>query len=411
MKRTVLYDRHIAAGANMAEFGGYEMPLWYKTGVKAEHMAVIKSVGIFDTSHMAAVSVQGEGAFALLQRCFSKDLEHAMGSRPLTPGRCVYGVILKPNGFVLDDAIVYMLAENSYLVVVNAGMGGAVAAHFNEQGGNVRLEDHTDNLGKMDIQGPNAGRVLRKLLAQPEVTLADLGYFSFRGTIGAAAQSEVVTTDGIPLLVSRTGYTGEFGFELFCAGEKLPQLWDAVLAVGEEFGLLCCGLAARDSLRAGAVLPLSHQDIGDWPFRNNPWQFALPWNGDGTGFTKDFIGAPALLAEGQAAHTLPFCGYDPRKIPVTDKSCVLDDAGQEIGRILTCTTDMAIDRVDGEPVSAGSRSDVQPRGLSCGFILVGKALPPGTRVVLTDGKRKVPVEIRRDVRPDRTARASLAAML
>jgi len=411
MKRTVLYDKHVGAGANMAAFGGYEMPLWYKTGVKAEHMAVIGSVGIFDTSHMAAVSVRGEGAFELLQRCFSKDLEHALGSRPLMPGRCVYGVILKPSGFVLDDAIVYMLAENSYLIVVNAGMGGAVAAHFQEQGGDVRIEDHTDNLGKMDIQGPNAGRVLQKLLSQPEATLAGLGYFSFRGAIGAEGQSHIVTKDGIPLLVSRTGYTGEFGFELFCEVKKLPQLWDAVLAAGEDFGLICCGLAARDSLRAGAVLPLSHQDIGDWPFRNNPWPFALPWNGDGTGFTKDFIGASALLAAGKAKHTLPFCGFDPRKIPVTEKSRVLDEAGNEIGRILTCTTDMAIDRVDGELVSSGLIPELQPRGLSCGFILVGEVLPPGTKVVLTDGKRKIPVEIRSDVRPGRTARASIAAML
>jgi aminomethyltransferase len=148
LRTTKLHAWHLQQGANMARFGGYDMPLWYPAGVKAEHLAVIEAAGIFDTSHMAVIGLQGEGARDLLQYCFSKDLQSCLGSgkTPLVAGRCVYGVFLADDGTVIDDAIVFQLAADAYMVVVNAGMGGIVAAHLEGQRGErpVAVSDYSD---------------------------------------------------------------------------------------------------------------------------------------------------------------------------------------------------------------------------------------------------------------------------
>ncbi len=425
LKRTVLYDWHVENGANMAPFGQYEMPLWYPAGAKAEHLAVITGAGVFDTSHMAVVSVEGEGAEGLLQHCFTKDLKSCLGAKklPLAAGRCVYGVFLNADGTVLDDAIVYRRTGTGYMVVVNAGMGGPVAARLAEYNGEfgATIRDLTDQVGKMDIQGPAAAAVLWKVLRDPESIFMQrkFPYFSCQGKFCDIVFSESVNlTDGTELVLSRTGYTGEFGFELFMARENLVGVWQAVLAAGREYGVLPCGLAARDSLRAGAVLPLSHQDIGPWLFAGNPWQFALAWDDGHQGFTKGFLGSEALLAAQPREFTLAFAGYDPRKIVAGEGSGVTNLDGERIGDILTCATDMAIDRVQGAICSLASAAeegrpaDFRPRGLCCGFVKVRENLPPGTEVILTDGKKKkLRVEIREDVRPARTARRPLKEMV
>lgn len=415
-KKTVLHGWHTENGANMALFGNYDMPLWYKTGVKAEHLAVIQAAGIFDTSHMAAVSVNGAGARALLQHCLSKDIDTCIGKdkTPLVDGRCAYGVFLHADGTVIDDAIVYQLQPESFMVVVNAGMGGDIAAHLQKNIGenSAGVEDLTDRVGKMDIQGPESARVLKKILRDPVAVFDRMVYFSFKGGFDSLHTAQPVElVDGTPVLISRTGYTGEFGFELFVSIDKLAALWSMVLLAGRDKGVLACGLAARDSLRAGAVLPLSHQDIGPWPFLHNPWPFALPYNDDNITFSKDFIGGPALLQSTWSKHTLPFAGYDPRKIGAGGESSVTSESGERLGTILTCTTDMAIGRVDGEIVSMAANSDFQAKGLCCGFVLLDKKCSPGEQVVLTDGKRKIKVEIRSDVRPNRTARSPIGKML
>jgi aminomethyltransferase len=414
-KKTVLHDFHLKAGANMALFGNYDMPLWYKTGAKAEHLAVIQAAGIFDTSHMASVSMSGKGARELLQRCFSKDLNHCIGAAKtaLVDGRCAYGLFLAEDGTVIDDAIVSQLGADSFLVVVNAGMGGVITEHLRVNSeGQTLIEDLTDKVGKMDLQGPDSARILQKLIKDPQDVLSNFPYFSFKGGFGhLSTDREVKLKDDTPLLLSRTGYTGEFGFEMFVDIADLTRLWEQLLQAGEKFGLIPCGLAARDSLRAGAVLPLSHQDIGSWPFANTPWSFALPLGEDGNGFTKDFIGYDALAEGDWEKYTLPFAGFDPRKIAAGESACVMDQSEEEIGTILTCTTDMAIGRVDGEIQSVAGNDDYQPKGLCCGFVLLDRHCNDGELVYLTDGKRKVKVEIRRDVRPGRTARRSIASML
>ena len=421
-KKTVLYEWHVAKGANMAPFGQYMMPLWYETGAKAEHLAVIQQAGIFDTSHMAVLRVGGSGARSLLQYCFSKDLEQCVGPRrePLTAGRCVYGMFLNDDGTVLDDAIVYALASEQYMVVVNAGMGQPIADRLGEcnKSQAATIVDLTDKVGKFDLQGPLAARLLQSVLQEPDRIFGRFPYFSFKGGFGDWPVKEgVLLKDGTQILLSRTGYTGEFGFEIFLNLADFPKVWAMILAEGAG-RLIACGLAARDSLRAGAVLPLSHQDIGAWIFAGNPWLFALPFNAEKTGFTKDFLGGPALLAATTREWTLPFAGYDPRKIVPSEDTWVEDESGLRLGTILTCATDMAIGRLsDGtilsvaSPSSAANSQKFQARGLCCGFVKIHTLLSPGVKVFLTDGKKKIPVEIRSDVRPDRTARVPISTMI
>jgi aminomethyltransferase len=241
-------------------------------------------------------------------------------------------------------------------------------------------------------------------------------YFSFKGYFDPASPlaDAVRLTDDTPILLSRTGYTGEFGFEIFVAPDKVENTWEMIYQAGQEFGLTVCGLAARDSLRGGAVLPLSHQDIGAWPFINHPWTFALPYNPDQTAFTKGFIGDQALSAIDEPEYTFAFVGADLRKVSTADPAVVLDGTGTEIGVVLTCVSDMGIDRHNGRVLSIaspGKPQDFNPRGLCCGFIKVKAPLQPGAEVVLKDKRRKLKVTVATDIRPDRTARRPIREML
>jgi aminomethyltransferase len=403
----------------MADFGGYEMPLWYSTA-KKEHLSVLTNAGIFDTSHMAVVMVAGPEAYELLQLCFTNDLAACIGKskKSLSPGRCVYGAYLNEKGEVIDDTIIYQLEENSYMVVVNAGMGDGVARHFTANKGDRRIEvtDLTDKVGKIDVQGPMAAKILSKVLADPESVFKKIPYFSFKGHFNATSplSDTVRLTDGAPILLSRTGYTGEFGFEIFVSPDHTVKLWEMILDAGSDFELVPCGLAARDSLRGGAVLPLSHQDIGPWPFINHPWLFALPFNDDQTAFTKTFIGAQALLNIEASEYTYPFAGSDFRKVSVEDPAVVLDSEGHEIGRVLTCVTDMGIGRHGDRIYSIASPDkpeEFKPKGLCCGFVKVKSKMAPGQIVEIKDNRRKLKVTIVDDIRPDRTARRPIAELL
>jgi aminomethyltransferase len=403
----------------MADFGGFDMPLWYSS-VKEEHLAVLTGAGIFDTSHMAAVMVTGPASTELLQYCFTNDLAACLGParKPLAPGRCVYGAFLEENGFTIDDAIVYHLSDSSYMVVVNAGMGRSIADHLEKwrDGRNAAVTDLTGRIGKMDIQGPASAKVLSHVLEDPKNVFASMPYFSFKGRFDNSPDpaGEARLDDGTPLLLSRTGYTGEFGFEIFLEPDKLENLWLRLLEAGETYGLHPCGLAARDSLRAGAVLPLSHQDIGPWPFMNHPWSFALPYTANHSGFTKDFIGRRALENLKSAEFTHAFVGRDLRKVSAGEGSRVMTREGDNIGTVLTCATDMGIGIQDGKILSVASPdkpADFNPRGLCCGFVKVSIKLPVGRQVDIADGRRTIPVTIVNDIRPHRTARRPMADMI
>jgi aminomethyltransferase len=414
IRKTLLHGRHLAQGANMADFGGYNMPLWYPSGAKNEHIAVLTHAGLFDTSHMAAVKVTGSNAHDLLQRCFTRDLN----ASSMTPGKCVYGAYLNDSGGVIDDAIVYPSDREHYLTVVNAGMGGIIAAHLSAQkgAGNVEISDLTDQLGKLDIQGPMSAKILKEILAEPEKIFQNMPYFSFKGHVDPAfPQADAVRLkDGTRILLSRTGYTGEFGFEIFIDPAHFVRLWEMISDKGKTFGIVVCGLAARDSLRAGAVLPLSHQDIGNWLFVRHPWDFALPYNAEKTGFTKTFIGDKALMNAKDADRTYPFAGDDLRKITPSDQAVVADAGGNIIGGILTCVTDMGIGRDNDRIYSIASPdkpAGFTPKGLSCGFVKVKTQLKPGDIVELRDARRRIKVMIVNDIRPARSARRALKEMI
>lgn len=419
IKTTPLFERHVADGAKMGNFGGYDMPLWYPSGPKDEHLAVIQRAGIFDTSHMAAITLKGTGSFELLQRCFTKNLEACIGLKKtsLVEGRCVYGLFLNEGGDVIDDALVYQCKENHYLVIVNAAMGSIISNHLKKNNlGEVEINDLTDQLGKVDIQGPKAAKIIEKLIQEPEAVLEKMPYFSFKGYFDSsvAANCSVTLLDGTPILLSRTGYTGEFGFEIFIQSDAVNKLWDKAIEAGKEYRAITCGLAARDSLRVGAVLPLSHQDIGDWPFCHNPWPFALSYNEEGNEFTKkSFIGGESFDRPEAPEFTHPFVGYDPRKIIPGEGTLVVDENNQKIGSILTCATDMAIGRAEGKVYSVASPDipeSIKIRGLSCGFIKTTIALKKGQMVYLKDAKRQIKVEIVTDIRPARTARIAIKKM-
>jgi len=418
-KATPLHEWHTRHAASMAPFSGYDMPLWYAS-VKEEHLAVLTRAGLFDTSHMAMVEISGPDARPLLQLCFSRNLEKCLqhGQTPLFSGRSVYGVFLDSRGHVIDDAIISQASPTHYLVVVNAGMGAEIADHLRSHasGYDADLTDLTDSLGKMDLQGPKAGLILRHVLEDPNNVLSDLPYFSFKGNfpLETDLSSSIRLRDGTPLLLSRSGYTGEFGFELFVPPHRLQATWQDILEAGREYGLSPCGLAARDSLRTGAVLPLSHQDIGDWPFLNTPWDFALPWSETDHGFSKAFVGGEALSRMETAPVTYPFVGLDPRKIQMDESTRVSAESGEELGSVLTCTTDMGIswygDRIF-SIASPDKPEDFKPKGLCCGFVRLNRALADNETLLLKDARRSIRVYPTRTIRPDRTAKKALSRML
>jgi aminomethyltransferase len=419
LKKTYLHKWHTAHHANMAHFSGYEMPLWYGSA-KNEHLTVLTSVGLFDTSHMAVVAVKGPDSYELIQQCFTNDLSACVGSqkKPLSPGRCVYGAFLNEDGTVIDDTIIFQLEENDYLAVVNAGMGRRVALHLSVIKGNrdVVIIDLTDSIGKIDLQGPMSGKILKKALLNPDAVFEDMSFFSFKGHYlpNSSSPATVKLTDGTPILVSRTGYTGEFGFEIFVDPLHIVEVWELLLESGKEFELIPCGLAARDSLRTGAVLPLSQQDIGAWPFINHPWHFALPFNSNKNHFTKHFAGDKSLQNISHPEYTYPIAGDNVCKVSSAKKSVVLDSDENAIGSVLTCVSDMGIGRhLDKiySITSPGKPKDFTPQGLCCGFVKVRKKLEIGQMLFLQDNRRTIRVRVVNDIRPDRTARRPIDEML
>jgi aminomethyltransferase len=319
---------------------------------------------------------------------------------------------------VADDTIIFELAENNYLAVVNAGMGATVAQHLTTYmgSGDVDIIDLTDRIGKIDLQGPMSGKIMKKVLLKPDDVLQDLPYFTFKGHYQSnfSSTDSVLLMDSTPILISRTGYTGEFGFEIFVDPLHLVKVWQMLLESGKKFGLIPCGLAARDSLRTGAVLPLSHQDIGAWPFINHPWHFALPFNDAETHFTKPFIGDQSLLNIAHPTYTYPIAGDNVCKVCSADQSVVLDADENTIGSVLTCVSDMGIGRYKDKIysiASPGRPKDFTPHGLCCGFVKVRKKLETGQTLFLQDDRRTIRVRVVKDIRPHRTTRRPIHEML
>lgn len=403
LRTTPLHATYRELGATLSPFGGWEMPLWYKAGAIREHLSVVQHAGLFDTSHMDHLVIEGEKARDFLNYAFTRDLADA------AIGRCLYGAFLDDNGHCLDDGLIYPMADNRFVVVINASQAEPICAHLLTLpgAGAVNIFQPEKRLVKLDLQGPASPRILKRLVANHDEVFARFPYFTFKGDFDMSA-SNVELVDGIPVLISRTGYTGEVGFELFLPAESGQTVWNLILNSSDADQVLPCGLAARDSLRTGAVLALSHQDIGPWPFINHPWRFALPFGNDGKTFTKKFHGDSALDAD-KAAHTLPFVGFDPRRVDPHDAVVIHD--GKEIGTVTTVVSDMAVGRVGENIVSLSSPdkpADWNPKGLACGFVRVDSALPIGTEIALKDKRRTIKAVISADIRPARTARMALS---
>ncbi len=410
LKTTPLNSWHRNHQANMANFGGFDMPLWYKTGVKNEHLCVLTSAGLFDTSHMACVRVAGAGAVKLLQYCHTREITS------LSEGRCIYGAVLNSKGHVIDDAIVYKFNKTDFMVCVNAGMGKCIADHLIRHRGDldVTVKDLSGKLAKIDLQGKASAKILSRIIHRPEAVFSLFPYFSFKGHFDADRASRVKLLDNTPLLLSRSGYTGEFGFEIFLSTGRVASLWEEILDAGKPFGVIPCGLGARDSLRTGALLPLSHQDIGGWKFIHHPWEFALPFNPDKKGFTKKFIGSDALLDQEGAHFTHAFVGENLRKVGTGRQSSVLDSEGTTIGWVLSCATDMGIGWHGNTILSVATPhlpDSFKAKGISCGFVLVNRRLNEGDKLTLQEKKRSLTVTVVADIRPDRTARKKLETFL
>ena len=271
IKHTPFHDRHIALGAKMHEFAGYMMPISY-TGINQEHLQIRNKIGVFDVSHMGEFCVEGEHAEDFLQYITINDVKQ------LVNGQAQYSAMCYPDGGIVDDLIIYRFNHKKYMMVVNASNIDKDFAWAGEHLiDNVTLIDHSDETALLAIQGPKTLKVLQALT---DVALKDIEFYHF--ATGKLA--------GKDMIISRTGYTGEPGFELYHDPENSSELWDAIFEAGETEGIQAVGLAARDTLRLEMKYALYGNDIDK---DTNPIEAGLGW------ITKldtdDFIGKEELL--------------------------------------------------------------------------------------------------------------------
>ncbi len=273
LRKTPLNARHRSSGARMVPFAGWDMPVEYAGGIVSEHMAVRERAGLFDVSHMGEIEIAGRDALAAVQRISSND------ASKLQVGQAQYSGLLTPDGTFVDDLLVYRLAPSHFLLVVNAGNiakdYGWIAEHIKPAGDAVAV-DASSRYALLALQGPAALEVLQTLTA---VDLAALKYYWF--THGEVAS--------VRATVSRTGYTGEDGFEVFVPPQSADRVWQAILQAGEAAGVVPCGLGARDTLRLEAAMRLHGNDIDE---TTSALEADLGWI---VGWKKDdFIGAARL---------------------------------------------------------------------------------------------------------------------
>ncbi len=241
-KRTCLYDRHVRAGALMSPFGGFDMPIQYE-GITEEHQAVRTACGVFDVSHMGEVNISGPQAEEYVNHIFTNDVAGA----PV--GQIFYGMMLHPHGGTVDDLLVYKRGDDNFLLVINASNIDKDVAWIerNAEGYDVEVVNLSDDLGELAVQGPDSEAVMQQVLG---INCADLKFYTFREEM----------LDGVHILVSRTGYTGEDGFEIYAPHEAITGMWDALMESGR---VAPCGLGCRDTLRFEVGLPLYGDELAD----------------------------------------------------------------------------------------------------------------------------------------------------
>lgn len=273
LKRTPLYEQHRALGARLVEFGGWEMPVQY-SGIIEEHQAVRNRAGLFDVSHMGEFKVEGSDALAFLQYLVPNDVGR------LELQQALYTQLCKPDGTTIDDLLIYHLAENHYLLVVNAANIDKDFAWIEGHArkfANVTLSNQSDTTALLALQGPLARTILQPLT---QIQLDEIRYYHF-------APGDVA---GVHCIISRTGYTGEDGFELYAPAIDAVRLWNALLEAGKPHGLLPAGLGARDTLRLEAAYCLYGHELDE---ETNPLEAGLGWTVK-LKKNAEFIGRAAL---------------------------------------------------------------------------------------------------------------------
>ncbi len=316
LKRTPLFSRHVALGARLVEFGGWEMPVQYSS-ILDEHRAVRERAGIFDVSHMGEFYLEGPGALDFLQSLVPNDVAR------LELNQALYTQLLNERAGAVDDLLIYRLGDERYMAVVNAGTKDKdwawVSAHAPGHAG-FTLTDASDRTGLLAVQGPRAQEIVQTLTSAP---LAEIAYYHCLPDIVA----------GIECLLSRTGYTGEDGFELYCAHESVNALWDALLEVGKPFGLLPAGLGARDTLRLEAGYCLYGHELTD---DITPLEAGLGWTVK-LNKSADFIGRAALEAEKRDGLRRKLVGLELRDRGVPREHYPILRDGQQIGAVTSGT--------------------------------------------------------------------------
>lgn len=347
MKKTPLYDKHIQCGGKVIEFGGWLLPVQYK-GIIDEHHAVRKQVGLFDVSHMGEFIVEGDQAIAYLQYLLTNDFS-AMQSKQIQ-----YSPMCYPSGGTVDDLLVYKYTDQKFMLVVNAAnidkdWSWALDA---AKGFDVTLTNISDQTAQIALQGPLAEKLLQPLTA---TDLSNIKYYWFEPEC---------TIEGIPAIISRTGYTGEDGFEIYLQPADAPKLWDILLDKGQEFGIMPAGLGCRDTLRFECCMPLYGHELSA---EITPLMAGMPR------FVKldkaeDFIGKQALAEQKAAGLQKRLVGLEMvgRGIARAEYPVLKD--GEPIGIVTTGSPapslgkNLALALIDAEYNAIGTELDVEVRG-------------------------------------------------
>ena len=354
LRKTPLSAEHEALGAKMVPFAGFSMPVQYRTGILKEHEAVRTAAGLFDVSHMGEFDVRGPKALEFVQHLLTND------ASKLSVGQAQYTVLCTPDGTALDDCILYRF-EDHYMVVVNAGNLAKDRAWFEKAAADfdVRFTDRSDHFGLLALQGPKAQEILSGL------TDADLDAIRFYHY----AEGRVAGRDAI---ISRTGYTGEDGFELYLGADDAVHVWRALLEAGEPHGLIPAGLGARDSLRLEVGYALYGNDLDE---TRTPLEAGLGWV---VKLDKgDFIGRDALARQKEEGVTKRLAGF-------VMKERAFPRHGYEV-------------RVDGEPagqVTSGVLSPSTGQGIGMAYVPAAAA-KPGTAIEIMVRDRPIAAEVAR----------------
>lgn len=313
LKKTPLFDAHVAAGGRMVPFAGFEMPVQY-TGVVDEHRAVREAVGLFDVSHMGEVEFTGPRALEVVDRIITNDLQK------IDDMQAVYTVMCKPDGTIIDDLVVYRFSPERIFICVNASNRAKDFAWMKEQAkGDCEVKDVGDDYAQIAVQGPKAEELVGRLT---EADVKSVGRYRF--TTGQVAGKEAI--------IARTGYTGEDGFELYVASADGAAVWAALLEKGEDLGVKPAGLGARDSLRLEVCYPLYGNDIDE---TTNPYEAGLAWV---VKLKKDdFVGKAALEAVKADGPKRKLVGIEPTGRGIARQGYPILVTGEKVGEVTSGT--------------------------------------------------------------------------